>query len=410
MTDRAAAASPISAPRPSPRGARHRAGLVAGALLGTAAGTAANDATLPSLRIEVVGEERLLFDHGREACETWDVPDTPTRAFRDADGLVHVFQTHHRNRAATGPSLLKARHDCAVVFEGKDERDPASFDNLGWIAATHTLDGRTVHALVHNEFRGARTGQCPSSDAMACWYNTLTAAVSHDGGRSFAPQEPRLVAALPLRADETRGGHAGYFEPTNILSRDGAFYVFANVVSPPPQRPGNCLLRSDRLEDAGAWRGWRNGGFTTRFADPYAERPPAVEAQLCDPVSPGALPWPVTSLTLHEPSGITVALMKGRRTGTDGVERTGVFYATSRDLISWEGPALLLEAPIAGDCEPQEPIAYPALVDPKSADRNFGTAGDTPLLTFVRIRPDGCALTPDRDVVMRETRIVPAPR
>ncbi len=56
-------------------------------------------------------------------------------------------------------------------------------------------------------------------------------------------------------------------------------------------------------------------------------------------------------------------------------------------------------------CAPERPIGYPALIDPASPDRNFGTVGDTPSLTFVRTRPEGCDLGPDRDIVMVPVRV-----
>lgn len=385
-------------------GRRRAAALLRGAVV-SAVGVGPAVGAPSLLSIEVAGEERVLIDHDRDACEAWDIPDTPTRAYRDAGGLIHLFQTHHRNRASIGPSFDALRHRCEVVFEGDEKGDPASFDNQSWIAATHTPDGRTVHAVVHDEFHGDRTGACAAGEAMECWYNTLTAAISTDGGEHFRPAEPRLVAALPFRAEETRGHHAGYFEPTNILAVDGAFYMMANVVSPLPQKAGNCLLRSEDLIDASAWRGWNGRAYETRFRDPYGEAPVPPQEQLCDPVAPGALPWPVTSLTRVAETGIFVATMKGRRKGDDGVERTGVFIATSPDLLNWAGPDLLLDAPIFGACAPAEPIAYPALIDPDSTDRNFGTLGETALLTYVRARPDGCNLGPDRDVVMRPVTI-----
>lgn len=393
-----------------PRSRRRAAALLRGAILSAAGAGSALAGSAPALVLAVTGEEEVLLDHDLDACEAWDIPDTPTRAFRDAAGDIRLFQTHHRNRASIGRSFGTLRHRCEVVFAGKDDPAPATFDNLGWIAATFSPDGRTVYGIVHNEFHGDRAAGCRTGEDPACWYNTLTAVVSRNSGERFEPTRPRLVAALPLRADETFGEHAGYFEPTNILAYGGAFYMMANVVSPPPQLSGNCLLRTGDLSDAAAWRGWREGAFGTRFADPYGPEPIEPEAQLCDPVAPAALPWPVTSLVRHIPSGRFVATMKGRRTGEDGVERTGVFYATSRDLLEWEGPALLLEASINDACAPAEPIAYPALIDPESPDRNFGTIGDTALLTYVRMRPDGCKPGADRDVVMRRVSAAePAP-
>ncbi|MET0257151.1 MAG: hypothetical protein ABW179_01085, partial [Methylobacterium sp.] len=304
-------------------------------LAGALACAAPAGATTPALRLVAEPGERILFSHARDACENWDIPDTPSRAFRDAQGRVHLHQSHHRNRALVGPDFATLSHPCAVVFEGADRPDPAAYDHQGWIAATFTPDGRTVHALIHDEYRGADADECAATQAggtAACWWNSLTAAVSHDAGASFRPAEPRLVAALPLRAEETQGAQAGIFEPTNIVAVAGGFAVMANVVSPLPQRSGNCLLRTDDLADASRWRAWREGAFRTRLPDPYAgDLDPA--DHLCDVVAPAALPWPVTSLTRHEGSGQWIATMKGRRTGEDGVERTGIYYSTSPDLL-----------------------------------------------------------------------------
>lgn len=366
----------------------------------------------PELAVAVEGGESLLFDHDRQACEPWDIPDTPTRAFRDAAGTLRVFQTTFRNRPLAGPDFLSLRHDCAVAFQGGGDADPATFDHRGWIASTWTADGTTVFGIVHDEFHAERFGAAcfAGGDPLACWSNALTAVVSRDGGRRFEAVRPRrLVAAIPFRAEETRGHHAGYFEPTNIVRRNGALFMMANVVSPPPQRSGNCLLRTEVIEDPAAWRGWRDGAFATRFADPYKGEADK-RSQLCDPIAPAVLRWPVTSLVRHAPSGIFIAVMKGRAKGGDGRERTGVFYATSRDLVSWKGPALLMEAPVAGDCATAAVLSYPALIDPDSPDRNFDTVSDRAVLTFVRTSGEACGRGPDRDVAMRPVRIAPPKR
>lgn len=365
------------------------------------------EAAQPALRLTVGERETVLFSHRREACEPWDIPDTPTRAFRDASGTIHVFQSHHRARASVGDSFETLEHRCRISYRGGERDDPASFDNRSWIASTFTSDGRTVHAVLHDEYHGRDGARCDRANADACWYNALTAAVSRDGGDTFAAAEPRLVAALPRRAEATEGRRAGFFEPTNIVPVTGGFAMMANVVAPEPQRSGNCLLRTDNLADASRWRAWHDGAYRTRFADPYAEEAEPTE-HVCDPIAPEALPWPVTSLVRHEGSGRWIATMKGRRVGADGRERTGVFISTSPDLLHWEGPALVFEAPLMGSghsCAPDQPIGYPALIDPASPDRNFATVGDHPVLTFVRTRLEGCEIGPDRDVAMRPVRI-----
>ena len=61
--------------------------------------------------------------------------------------------------------------------------------------APYTLDGQTIHALVHMEYHGQDHGrvQCPSGRNGACWYDAVTLAVSRDGGATYtdAFTEPR---------------------------------------------------------------------------------------------------------------------------------------------------------------------------------------------------------------------------
>src|SRR5439155_6631067 len=116
-------------------------------------------------------------------------------------------------------------------------------------------------------------------------------AVSRDGGVSFqAPPRPgHLVMALPWRYPGETGSRAGYFNPSNIVAHDGAWYALVYAAAFRDQRQGLCLIRTEHLEDPRAWRGWDGQGFTVRFADPYRETIDAPHAHVCAPVSPGRL-------------------------------------------------------------------------------------------------------------------------
>jgi hypothetical protein len=50
------------------------------------------------------GPRVAVFDTAKDACEQTDIPDVPARAFRDAEGMVHLFATHHVARASVGPT------------------------------------------------------------------------------------------------------------------------------------------------------------------------------------------------------------------------------------------------------------------------------------------------------------------
>lgn len=355
----------------------------------------------PALILSIDGAEQVLFDHKTAACEEWDIPDAPARAYRDAAGDIHLFQTHYQNRALVGSSFSTLRRRCPVVFKGNESRNPADFSDRAWIAATYTLDGKTVYGLVHNEFQSNRWADiCPSREYMKCWYNSLTAVVSHDAGESFSYAKPRLVAALPFRADQTQGQHAGFFGPSNIVRWQGAYYFMAHVVSPKPQAFGTCLFRSTDVSDPQSWRMWRNGAFETRPADPYAG-PVDPEQHRCDPLNLSGLPWPVGGIVRHEASGNWIAVMAGLRKMPDGRQISGIFYSTSQNLIRWSRPAQIMDAPVLYDrsCGLGKPVGYPALLDPESRSRNFETLDGAALLTFTRFNPVGCHRGPSRDLI-----------
>jgi hypothetical protein len=363
---------------------------------------AAHAQPAPALRLEVAGPPVPAVPGARPGCDALDIPDAPARAVRLATGEVQLYATHFVNRVDSGADLLHLGHRCPVVMTGADDDDPAAFNDRAWIASPWTPDGRTVWAVVHNEFHGhRRPALCPSRRYMDCWYNALTAAVSRDGGHTFQRMPGRaLVAALPYRYDQLERGHHGYFNPSNIVTLSGAQYMFAFATQARAQREGNCLLRTAEVGTPEAWRGWDGSAFQAAFADPYAQRVQP-EAHVCAPVGQGSLRWPVTSLVRHKPSGLFIALMQ------NGARGGGVYYATSPDLLRWSGPALLLPAIGLGawNCADSAPIAYPSLLDPAAPDRNFETVGLAPVLFATRFNVKGCRAGADRELVRWDVRI-----
>src|SRR3546814_15122991 len=106
-----------------------------------------------------------------------------------------------------------------------------------------------------------------------------------DGG-SFreAPADRRVIAAPPWRYDRGRRRPGGYFNPTNILKVDGAYYalVWARAYRDQPQ--GACVLRTPRLDDPKAWRAWDGRCSGVPFVHPYAQAIPAPSPHGCLPV------------------------------------------------------------------------------------------------------------------------------
>lgn len=385
------------------------AALAAALLAGRAAGSAELRAVVPA-----GAEAEVVFDWKSEACEPWDVPDSPARAWVGADGMVRLVAAHHRSRVAIGPDLDRIGHRCRIAFEAGNQDDPARFDDRGWLVSPYSPDGRTVVGLVHNEFHGHRRRDlCPTGNYMACWWNALVLTVSQDGGESFS-SPGRYVAGVPYRFQGDRGRRAGVFAPSNIVSHYGWYYVAAFAEAIGEQRRGVCLMRTRDLQDAASWRAWDGEGFTVSFADPY--RNPRAEDEagrhVCAPLPPTSLPFTVSSLVRHRPTGRWIAVMAGKRAEKPGEEAvSGIWASTSPDLLDWSRPSLVWEAPLltSKDCGRDDAYYYPSVLDPDSPSRNFeDTDGNAFLyLTRLAIGP-GCRPGQDRDLIRLPLEIGPA--
>lgn len=385
----------------SPMLRRRTAALALSLGLAMLSGTAAAQA----LTVRKAGELETVTSWQRDACAKRDAPDTPARAFRDAGGTVHLIASHSTARALTGPSLDSVRPNCAVIFQGHGQDDPRLHDDRSWISSFYTLDGSTVFALVSNEFHAQkRRALCPSGDYMRCWRNSITAAVSTDGGASFrlsAAPPDHTVATLPYPYSGDAGRRTGYFAPTNIVRHGDHWYAFFWAERFGAQKRGACLMRTDNLADPQSWRGWDGKSFTVRFVrDGQADDPP--DAHLCAPVAPGVLQGTVRSIVRHRASGQFIATLAATRDG-----QTGIWTATSPDLLNWSKPQLLWTAPLLFryGCGDAAAFDYPALLDPGSQSRNFEDIGGTAYLYMTRLNLTGCKITWNRDLVRMPVEI-----
>ena len=202
----------------------------------------------------VVGAPETVFDWSSAACADWDIPDTPARAWRSADGMVHLLAGAEESRASVGPDLDEVEHDCTVLHRGAHSDDPGAYDDRAWIHATYA-EGDRVTALAHVEFHGhRRPGLCASRDRGDCWRNAIVELRSDDGGRTF--RRVGLVAALPYRYAGEGAGRSGYFNPSNIIRRGDYLYAFVMAERTGAQRRGPCLLRRPLDGGPGDWRAW----------------------------------------------------------------------------------------------------------------------------------------------------------
>ncbi len=341
----------------------------------------------------VTGAPETVYDWAAGRCATWDIPDTPARAWRAPDGSVRLVAGAEKSRAAAGPDLAHLTRDCRVLYRGGRSPDPGAYDDRVWIHSTWTEDGVQVVALAHVEYHGeAHPGGCHAREPARCWRNALVELRSDDGGQTFA--RAGLAAALPWIYSSADGRRAGYFNPSNIVRVGDQLYTFFWAEGFKDQRRGACLMR--RPVDGGPsdWRAWDGHAFAVRFSDPYRE-------DVADPAAHTCAPLPNVASTIsgivRGPSGTWLAVTPATR---DGV--SGLWWMTSPDLLSWSEPALLWQAPLLWrrDCAAPAAYAYPSLLDPASRARNFDTVGGAFWLYLVEmpIGP-GCTVGPERDLI-----------
>jgi hypothetical protein len=350
----------------------------------------------------IAGAAQTQFSWQSARCDTWDIPDTPARAWRVAGGLVHLVAGAERSRAMVGPSLSQTQRTCQSVFAATGQDDPAAWDDRGWIAATFTPDGQQVIALAHMEYHGhLRRDRCPLGSYADCWYNGVIEVQSQDGGHSFTRigGGADLVAALPVRFQGDAGRRLGYFNPSNIVQRGDRLYAFVFAEAFGLQRRGPCLFSRPVAGSAADWRAWDGNGFTVQFSDPYGPESRQGAIPACTPVL--GLIGTISSVVEQRGTGTWLALTSLAADGQGRVE-TGIYWATSRDLVHWTKPRLLFAVPLfwRPDCTAPSVFAYPSALDEGDPGRNFQTVGPTFWLYLVQAKlgPD-CRIGPDRDLI-----------
>jgi hypothetical protein len=352
------------------------------------------------------GAEEKVFDWSTSACEDTDIPDSPARAFRDASGQVQLIATHYIGRRWLGFDLNGVQHRCEVLLNSAYDPNPAAYNDKQWIASTYTLDGVTVHALIHQEYQGStHPNQCdPSSAAIKCRFFNIAYAKSTDWGvtykRRAAPSD--LVATLPYTySTMLNNGPGGIRQPSNIVYRpDGYYYVMVAADAQGAQQGGTCLMRTHTLGDPSSWRAWDGSSFTVRFIDPYVETAEPPEAHVCAPVAPAEIGVMPESLTYNTYFGKYLLI------GSDSTRSPkGFYYSLSSDLIHWSPRTLFMQAelPWRYTCGTPDPVFQPSLLFPGSPARNLNTTSQNNYLYFTRINiyynSTACWQPLDRDLI-----------
>lgn len=355
--------------------------------------------------VKITRPEEIVFDWSQDACEPGDIPDTPARAFRDAQGGVQLVASHYVNRRMLGPDLNHLARDCTVIMPSHYDPDPAKFDDREWIHSIYTPDGTTIFALLHNEYQGnTHPGQCPSGEYLECWHNAITLAISTNGGISFehAPSPNHLVASIPYRY-APNFEPVGIFQPSNIVRNDadGYYYALLRVQQYQAQPKGTCVMRTADLADPKSWRAWDGVGFNTRFVNPYLELGGSQPSYVCRPVSYEEIQLMVESLTFNTYFDRFLLVGTAVAQDADGELFSGIYYSLSDDLIHWTPRKLIrkVESRDTYRCGNPDPVSYPSILDPGSTSRNFETTGKQAYLYFTRHNYESCQETPDRDLV-----------
>ncbi|MCB8821409.1 hypothetical protein [Microvirga rosea] len=387
--------------------------LLAGSVLWT--GARADIAERRDFMLAPNGPVETVFDWSRDACVKSHVPDASARAFRSADGEVRLTISHNDNRTLVGASLDALKPSCELVYQGRGSARLSDFDDLSWIGSVYTSDGRTVYALAHTELRGERTpGQCPAGRYSACLLNTITGLVSHDGGRRFVPassQVPPMVATLPYTYPTDRNARVGYANPSNIIERGGWYYAFIFADGYREQRRGNCLIRTNNLDDPTSWRAWDGRDFSVSFIDPFRSRVDHTGQHVCQPVAPNVIGRLIGGIVKIRDSDTVMAVFGDKRPGEDGHEIEGIYTSTSQDLVTWTKPVLVTEVQLLWDksCQNPEAFFYPSLIDPAAQTLSYEDFGTRGYLYLTRYQLAKCKVTWDRDLVRVPVELRPRP-
>ena len=201
----------------------------------------------PSINVIGVGEIEPVFLWKKDRCDDEDVPDTPLRAVRlDTKHLV-AFSSHEKNRRLIGADFAELRRDCQIVFSGEHSDRAGGLQRSGLDLLD--LVGRRTHNLRAGPRRisgpSPHPGRCRFSTYMERWYNAIVLLRSDDAGHTFSRVGERPVASIPIRQDVDQGHNRGFFEPTNIVKRGGAYFALIRAGPEVRKRPEPvCFART----------------------------------------------------------------------------------------------------------------------------------------------------------------------
>ncbi|WP_156684149.1 hypothetical protein [Pseudomonas sp. Leaf127] len=358
------------------------------------------------VRISVTNDtEETVFDWSQDKCSDENIPDSPARAFKSADGQVYLYATHYVNVPLVGASLKKVKPVCSNIFTASMDPDPERYNARIWLQSFYTENnGKTVYSLGSSDYHASWFNKCPDENARnkGCWWSSIVLARSDDGGRSFITAQPpkHIVARSPNYFSTDSKEPSGFFTTSNIFKKDQYYYSFFYSGKNKDQPKGNCLARTSDLNDASSWRAWDGKDFNQQFATSPNKSLDSSQSQ-CKVIE--SLPYKIRSLVWHEASKKYIAVfedVKKDKSIDHGME-VSFNYSWSENLFDWSKPITIISVKKSDTCrKPQVSAAYPSIIDEDSTDPNFGTVGNSAYLYYTRFNlSDGCRLTLDRDLV-----------
>jgi len=201
-----------------------------------------------------------------------------------------------------------------------------------------------------------------------------------------------MVAASPYQSPyPTTHTPFGIFGGSNIIKKDGYYYVLVHLEDHLLQQWGVGLIRTDNLSDPTSWRGWDGTGFNVQFVNPYTASGYNAADKILEPISRNEIGKMCASITFNTYFGkyMLVDFTSGI---VDGVTKYGFFYSLSDDLIHWSTKRLILQTAstwAAGGSY------YPSIIDHNDLTRNFEQAGQSCYLYYTKWNSG----TYDRDLI-----------
>ena len=349
-----------------------------------------------------LGTEEMVFDWSSDAMELEDIPDTPARAFIDANGDIQLLATHYINRRMVGSDLDNLVHYPGIIMNSDQDPVPANYNANEWLQSIYVSQDDTVHALVHNEYIGTMYGEY-SGPWMESWYNSITLAESTDNGATYshASAPNHLVASIPYTYQAMEGsGPAGIFGGSNIIKNpnDNYYYFLVHLEVFGYQDWGVGVMRTNNLTDPTSWRAWNGIGFNANLINPYTEGAFDPVDHVFQPVSRDNISKMSSSLTYN--TYFNKFLVVGMRNDGPGGRPDGIYYSLSEDLINWTPDQLIMECETWWNNDVADSKHhYPSVIDPDSPGRNFEYSDKDVYLYYTLWHDDDPSTTYNRDLV-----------